>query len=443
MLPLKSSDDNQPKPVSMRGGKTKRRSTLRAEPPVTRRTTRSRSDEDDSITISLDDVATEKKDVKDEITRLSLSLREIQGDGNCLFRALADQLWGDQRRHPEVRKLVCDYLQVHEDDMSPFVVLPGGTSKIVTYQDYVKNMRTSRTYGSQPEIVAATRVFRRSVRVILSNSSMTMPYEEEEDDTPEEGTNPRRRTRSGTTHLLSNPPALPLSSPSYASALTQYIPTVRPGRTMLWLALFSKGEHYQSIRRKGDSERGPSEIEDRLAVPHAKDESEAARRERAELIKTGRITLDGNVLERKVEKGVEGNMGEICRVDRSQDMNIVDDSTDGNMVDDPSQIAESQAIRNIQTASQAFNDAMEQSHPTVELGPKITLNIKPRTPPIPPDSLNRRRARPEEYTEEDIVVKRRRVIIPTHLDPPISPRSRVSHPISVVRPLEASLVSMI
>lgn len=52
---------------------------------------------------------------------------------------------------------------------------------------------------------------------------------------------------------------------------------------MLWLALFSLAEHFQSVRRKGDGDSGPAEVEDRLALPHEKDVSEAARRERGEL----------------------------------------------------------------------------------------------------------------------------------------------------------------
>lgn len=58
-------------------------------------------------------------------------------------------------------------------------------------------------------------------------------------------------------------------------------PAPPPGRTMLWLALFSEAEHYQSIRRKDDS-GGPALVEDRLAIPHALDRSEAARKERGE-----------------------------------------------------------------------------------------------------------------------------------------------------------------
>ena len=77
--------------------------------------------------------------MKQEVARLSLGLRDVQGDGNCLFRALADQLWGVQRRHVEVRKLVCDYLETNRDGMEVFVLafMKDGEG----YEGYVERMR--------------------------------------------------------------------------------------------------------------------------------------------------------------------------------------------------------------------------------------------------------------------------------------------------------------
>ena len=53
---------------------------------------------------------------------------------------------------------------------------------------------------------------------------------------------------------------------------------------MLWLALFSLAEHFQSIRRRGDRDSNVAEVEDSSAVPHQRDTSEAARRERGEVV---------------------------------------------------------------------------------------------------------------------------------------------------------------
>ena len=123
----------------------------------------------------------------------------------------------------------------------------------------------------------------------MSQTSFTIPWQTESSSAPtpkppdDDETHPRRRTRSCTTSLLATPAAPPPSSPSYATALADYIPSIRPGRSMLWLALFSQAEHFQSVRRKGDGDSGAAEIEDRLAIPHEKDVSEAARRERGEI----------------------------------------------------------------------------------------------------------------------------------------------------------------
>ena len=167
-------------------------------------------------------------------------------------------------------------------------------------------------FGSHIEIQSAARVFRRNIRVVMFTvsrpilarvirsrpvqTSFTIPWQTEleaaqeapmtpiPEDEPTDYFTPRRRTRSSTTNLLSTPALPPPATPSYAKTLAEYIPPVRPGRSMLWLALFSQAEHFQSIRRKGDVDSGPAEVENKLAVPHENDLSEAARRERGEII---------------------------------------------------------------------------------------------------------------------------------------------------------------
>ncbi|WVR06028.1 hypothetical protein IAU60_003056 [Kwoniella sp. DSM 27419] len=294
--------------VSLRGGgkkpvKGKRLSAAgtQAAPPSgasgtthSRRTTRSKakraSSPSDLITTSLEDIAAEEAAVKAEISRLGLMLRDVQGDGNCLFRVLSDQGFGGEKRHAEIRKLVCDYLEMHKDVMEGFVVpfMKDGEG----YEGYVVRMREPKQFGSHIEIQAAARVFRRNIRVVMSTTSFTIPWRTEaypnavsETPTPSHvgpvhGSAPRRHRDAGKPRSTCTEPEPAAAAPSSA----EYLPPVRDGRGMLWLALFSQAEHFQSIRRLGDREHGPAEIEDRLAVPHARDTSEAARRERGELV---------------------------------------------------------------------------------------------------------------------------------------------------------------
>ena len=99
-----------------------------------------------SITTDLEAIAAEDISIKAEIVRLGLVLRDMQGDGNCLFRALADQLWGVQKRHAEVRKLVCDYLEANRDKMEVFVL--AFMNEDEGYRSYVNRMRQFSEYRS-------------------------------------------------------------------------------------------------------------------------------------------------------------------------------------------------------------------------------------------------------------------------------------------------------
>lgn len=37
-------------------------------------------------------------------------IKRSSGDGNCLFRSVSDQLYGDEKYHGEIRKLCMDYI---------------------------------------------------------------------------------------------------------------------------------------------------------------------------------------------------------------------------------------------------------------------------------------------------------------------------------------------
>lgn len=199
-------------------------------------------------------------------------------DGNCLFRALADQVWGEQGRHAEVRQIICDELAQNEGELRDFVA--GFLIEGEEYSAYVSRMRGLGVYGSHIELMAATKVFQRSIRVVLAQTSYTVEYTGDielcdEDETEDADMEPetevadtklRRKTRSTASATTSKP-----------------IPRPRTGHTMLWLALFSGAEHYESVRRQGPgSSSGPAEVPDNLAIPHERDQSEAAQAERAE-----------------------------------------------------------------------------------------------------------------------------------------------------------------
>ena len=51
-----------------------------------------------------------KSELSKALRKLGLKIIKIAADGNCLFRAVAHQLYVDVSRHEELRKQCCDYM---------------------------------------------------------------------------------------------------------------------------------------------------------------------------------------------------------------------------------------------------------------------------------------------------------------------------------------------
>jgi hypothetical protein len=107
-----------------------------------------------------DDARADHARLSSRLLLYGLREKAISGDGNCQFRALADQLWRDPNRHGEVRSRVLKQLR---DD-------PGAYSVFVTepYDAYVARMGRLGTWGDHLTLQAAADAFR--VRLCLLTS---------------------------------------------------------------------------------------------------------------------------------------------------------------------------------------------------------------------------------------------------------------------------------
>lgn len=103
----------------------------------------------------------------------SRTIIDMAPDGNCLFRSLADQLYADYgRAHADVRDEICDYLQGHQNFFGLFLDLDDEDGKgedASDFADYVHTMRGDGEWGGNLELVAASRLYRRHIRVFSSN----------------------------------------------------------------------------------------------------------------------------------------------------------------------------------------------------------------------------------------------------------------------------------
>jgi OTU-like cysteine protease len=97
-----------------------------------------------------------------------LDVVEQEGDGNCLFRAVALQVYGDAEAHADVRSLVCDFMAKDPAHFGQFV---DGE----TFEEYVARKRLDGVHGNNPELQAVCELFNRPIEVYTPESGHLKP----------------------------------------------------------------------------------------------------------------------------------------------------------------------------------------------------------------------------------------------------------------------------
>ena len=88
-------------------------------------------------------------------------LKEIRGDGNCLFRALAHCIYGTEEVHMKMRQLLVDFAKDNTEVLSPYV-LSG------TIDSHLAHMKYDRIWGTQVELKAAASLFQMDLYVFTN-----------------------------------------------------------------------------------------------------------------------------------------------------------------------------------------------------------------------------------------------------------------------------------
>lgn len=86
-----------------------------------------------------------------------LRIVEMRPDGNCLFRALAHNVWHDAEQHVGLRARVMQYLVQERDYFSQFVA--------EDFARYVRRKGREGTHGNHLELQAAAELFGRAIEV--------------------------------------------------------------------------------------------------------------------------------------------------------------------------------------------------------------------------------------------------------------------------------------
>jgi OTU domain-containing protein 5 len=78
-------------------------------------------------------------------------------DGNCLFRCVAHQLFGDSELHMSVRALCVGYMKSNQDLFEVFISS--------NFDQYLEEMKKSTTWGDEVEIAALSQLFKIRIEV--------------------------------------------------------------------------------------------------------------------------------------------------------------------------------------------------------------------------------------------------------------------------------------
>ncbi|XP_012277677.1 OTU domain-containing protein 5-B isoform X2 [Orussus abietinus] len=89
--------------------------------------------------------------------KMGFIVKKMGEDGACLFRAVADQVYGDQEMHGVVRKHCMDYIAANKEFFSHFVA--------EDFSTYVDRKRQEYVHGNHIEMQAMSEMYNRSVEL--------------------------------------------------------------------------------------------------------------------------------------------------------------------------------------------------------------------------------------------------------------------------------------
>ncbi|KAM7272005.1 hypothetical protein ACFE04_031219 [Oxalis oulophora] len=112
------------------------------------------------------DASLDHERLSERLARYGLAELQIEGDGNCQFRALADQVFHSPEYHKHVRKEVIKQLKHHRKFYESYVPMK--------YKSYLKMMKKSGEWGDHVTLQAAAD--RYAVKICLVTSFRDTSY---------------------------------------------------------------------------------------------------------------------------------------------------------------------------------------------------------------------------------------------------------------------------
>ncbi|CAE6526100.1 unnamed protein product [Rhizoctonia solani] len=108
----------------------------------------------------LHDPAANTAELTAQLRSMGLYAAPTLGDGNCLFRALSDQIYGTPNEHLVLRKDICAFMAAHKERFEAFV------DDDRSWEQHISAMRNNGTYGGHLELTAFAQLKVANVKVV-------------------------------------------------------------------------------------------------------------------------------------------------------------------------------------------------------------------------------------------------------------------------------------
>ena len=89
-----------------------------------------------------------------------LRVQQVDGDGNCMFRSVSHQVYGDERYHMLVRTKCMDYMELEREYFAHFV-----EGDMNDFLQYLAHKRRDGIWGDDPEIQALCELYDRPAQI--------------------------------------------------------------------------------------------------------------------------------------------------------------------------------------------------------------------------------------------------------------------------------------
>lgn len=94
------------------------------------------------------------------MTGEGLQIHAVEGDGNCMFRAVSHQVYGDDSHHALVRERCMDYMDSEKEYFEPYVI-----GDMAAFERYLTRKRRLGVWGDDPELQAMCELYDRPAEV--------------------------------------------------------------------------------------------------------------------------------------------------------------------------------------------------------------------------------------------------------------------------------------